>query len=331
MTETWLITGAGGFIGSHVVEAALAAGLAVRAMVHYSSRGGHGHLDSSAPARQAEEQGQLSVVAGDITDPHQTLRLVEGVDVALHLAALIGIPYSYQSAAAYLAVNAMGTLNLLEAARRHACRRVVITSTSEVYGSAQATPMTEDHPLRAQSPYAASKIAADHLAASYHAAFGLPVVVLRPFNTYGPRQSQRALVPTVLAQARYGCGEVRLGALEPRRDLTYVEDTARAFLCAAHAEGIEGEVIHFGSGQAHSVREIAELCLRVSGSQARLVVESSRLRPPASEVDLLLCDAAKARARLGWSPRIALPEGIERAAEFVAAHPELYRPGAYAV
>lgn len=325
-----LITGAGGFIGSHVVEAFLAEGFTVRALVRYSSTGARGHLDASERARQALAAGSLEIVAGDVTDAHQMDAVVAGTELVVHLAALIGIPHSYVAPGAYQAVNVGGTLNLLEAARRHRVKRVIVTSTSEVYGTAVRVPITEDHPLHAQSPYAASKIAADQLALSYFRAFDLPVVLLRPFNTFGPRQSLRAVIPTILAQALAGAAEIRLGNLDPRRDLTFVEDTARAFVLSARAAGIEGETIHFGAGECHSVGEIAAMCLRVVGSGARVVTDPERVRPAKSEVGLLHCDAAKARRLLGWVPRVALEEGLRRTAEHLRATLDPSRVGEYA-
>lgn len=326
-----LITGAGGFIGSHVVEAFLNEGCRVRALVHYNSRGLRGHLDRSAPAMQAEAQGRLEIVAGDVTDPYQMLHISEGIDAIVHMAALIGIPYSYVAPASYQAVNVSGTLHMLEAARRHRVKRIVVTSTSEVYGTAQYTPIDEQHPLQGQSPYSASKIGADKLAESYWRSFDVPVVTLRPFNTFGPRQSQRAIIPTVLAQALAGGEEIRLGSLEPRRDMTFVEDSARAFVLAATAAGIDGETIHFGSGAARSIGEIAHACLAAAGSQAKLVTESERVRPDKSEVGLLLCNAEKARRLLGWEPRVSFEDGIARTAEYIRGARDEYRLGEYMV
>lgn len=326
-----LITGAGGFIGSHVVEAYLAAGHHVRALVRYTSTGQRGHLERSSAARQAENEKRLEIVLGDVTDPHLMDAVAAGCDVLVHMAALIGIPYSYLAPASYQAVNVGGTLNILEAARRHRARRVIITSTSEVYGTARYTPIDEEHPLQGQSPYSASKIGADKLAESYFRSFDLPVVTLRPFNTYGPRQSQRAIIPTILAQCLAGLSEVRVGSLTPTRDLTYVEDTARAFALAAEAGGVEGETIHFGSGEAHTIEAIARRCLAAAGSQAALVSDPARVRPEKSEVGCLLCDASKARRLLGWTPQVTLDEGLRRTAEYIRQFPELYRPGTYGV
>jgi dTDP-glucose 4,6-dehydratase len=320
-----LVTGAGGFIGSHVVEALLGRGSRVRALVHYNGAGRRGFLD------EISGRGRLEVVAGDVRDAHQMNEAVRGCDAVLHLAALIAIPYSYQAAGSYVDTNVQGTLNILEACRRHKVRRVVVTSTSEVYGTAQQTPMTEAHPLQAQSPYAATKIAADQLALSYYRSHRLPVVVLRPFNTYGPRQSARAVLPAILAQILSGRKTLSLGNLAPRRDLTFVTDTARAFALALEAKGIEGEVIHFGQGSAVSVQELAEMCFNVLKKRGRVATAGGRVRPPKSEVDLLLCDASKARERLGWEPQVSLEEGIRRTAVYIKTHLASYRPEEYAV
>jgi len=340
-----LVTGAGGFIGSHVVEILLRHGHQVRALVHYNSQGSWGHLrelghsNHSQRSLSVEEQdqnpvpGQLEVRLGDVTDPHLLRSLVDGCGVVLHLAALIGIPYSYHAPASYLATNVGGTLNVLEACRQAGVRRVVVTSTSEVYGTARYAPIDEAHPLQAQSPYAASKIAADKLDESYFCSYGLPVVVLRPFNTYGPRQSARAVIPTVMVQAMGGASEIRLGNLTPQRDLTFVEDTARAFLLATEAPDIEGEVIHFGQGNAISVAELAQRCLDAAacGSQTHIVSTAERQRPAKSEVELLVCNAAKARRLLGWTPQVPLEEGLRRTADYLRAHLAQYRAGDYAV
>jgi dTDP-glucose 4,6-dehydratase len=323
---TVLVTGAGGFIGSHLTEALLRQGESVRALVRYTSTGSWRHLDARLGTHP-----KLEVRLGDVTDPHFARGLVAGCDVVYHLAALIGIPFSYYAPASYVTTNVIGTLNILEACRQTRVGRVIVTSTSEVYGTALSTPMTEGHPLQAQSPYAASKIAADKLAESYHRAFDLPVVVLRPFNTYGPRQSARAIVPTLLTQALSGADEVDVGNLDPRRDLTFVEDTARAFVLAGTAAGIEGEVIHFGQGQMVSVAELASRCLAVVDSAARVVSVPERQRPVNSEVGLLLCDATRARHRLGWAPQVSLDEGLRRTAEYIRAHQTEYPVARYVV
>jgi len=324
---TILVTGAGGFIGSHVTELLLHSGYSVRALVRYSSRGSWGHLSAMADRSCLS----LDVRFGDVVDPFLVRDLVLGCDTVLHLAALIGIPYSYVAPASYVATNVTGTLNILEACRQARTGRVVVTSTSEVYGTALYTPIDEKHPLQGQSPYSATKIAGDKLAEAYFRSFDLPVVTLRPFNTYGPRQSARAVVPTILTQALSGAEEIELGTLKPKRDLTYVEDTARAFLLAATTPGIEGETIHFGQGSALSIGELARKCLPTVDSRARIVSVSDRLRPEKSEVGLLLCDATKAKKVLGWAPEVTLEEGLRRTAEYLRDHLSEYCAKGYNV
>ncbi|MBL0059187.1 MAG: SDR family NAD(P)-dependent oxidoreductase [Elusimicrobia bacterium] len=323
---TLFVTGAGGFIGSHVVESLLDRGHRVRALVHYNGAGRRGFLDEL----DSRGRGRLDIVVGDVRDSSQMNALVQGCDKVIHLAALIAIPYSYQAAESYVETNVRGTLNILEACRRNKVRRVIVTSTSEVYGTAQRIPMTELHPLQAQSPYAATKMGADQLALSYHRSHGLPVVVLRPFNTYGPRQSARAVLPTILTQILSERKTISLGNLAPRRDLTFVTDTARAFVAALDRKGLEGEVIHFGQGSAVSVKELAERCFSVLKRKARVTTAGGRVRPRQSEVDLLVCDAAKAREKLGWEPRTSLDEGIRRTAAYIEKHLAAYRPDEYA-
>ena len=322
-----LVTGAGGFIGSHLVERLVAEGYRVRALVRYNSAADPRNL-SLFPRETFEK---LDILFGDITDARLVEEAVEGCDAVFHLAALIGIPYSYHAPASYVNVNIGGTLHVLEACRRHGVRRMIHTSTSEVYGTALYTPIDEEHPLQGQSPYSASKIGADKLAESYFRSFDLPVVTLRPFNTFGPRQSARAVIPTVLAQALAGAETIRLGNLEARRDLNYVADTVQAFLLAADTEGIEGETIHFGSGRDHSIRELAERCLEIAGSDASLEVAEERLRPEKSEVGLLQCSPEKAKRLLGWEPASSLEEEIAETARFIREHPDLYDPSAYMV
>ena len=322
-----LITGAGGFIGSHVTESLLQEGHQIRALARYNGRGDIGHLQHVPQNLRA----RLEVRLGDVTDPFLVADLVKDCDVVLHLAALIGIPYSYIAPASYLATNASGTLNVLEACRRAKISRVIVTSTSEVYGTALYTPIDEKHPLQGQSPYSASKIAADKIAEAYYRSFDLPVVTLRPFNTYGPRQSARAVIPTVLAQAFKGAKEIQLGNLTPQRDLTFVADTARAFMLAATASGIEGETIHFGQGCAISVRELAEMCLEAAGGTATLTTVEHRSRPEKSEVGLLLSDSSKAKKLLRWSPKVALVDGLRATAEYVRAHLDHYDAEGYVI
>ena len=322
-----LVTGAGGFIGSHVTEALLDAGHSVRALAHYNGKGSWGHLECLPEAHSA----QIEVHLGDVTDSFMVRDLVAGCDVVLHLAALIGIPYSYVAPQSYVATNTLGTLNVLEACRQEKTSRVVVTSTSEVYGTAQYAPIDEAHPLQGQSPYSASKIGADKLAEAYYCSFDLPVVTLRPFNTYGPRQSARAVVPTVLTQALSGVERIELGNLSPQRDLTFVNDTARAFVAAAMTPGIEGEVIHIGQGSAVTIGELAELCLKAAGSSATITSMPGRLRPKKSEVDLLLCNPAKAAELLGWQPQVSLEEGLAQTADYLRDNLRDYRVQDYTV
>jgi NAD dependent epimerase/dehydratase len=322
-----LVTGAGGFIGSHLVEALLREGYEVRALVRYNGRGSWNHLEDLHPDRKA----RLDVRLGDVTDPSFVRDLVTGCEIVFHLAALIGIPYSYLAPTSYLATNLGGTLNILEACRHARVRRLIVTSTSEVYGTACYTPINEAHPLQAQSPYAASKIAADKLAEAYFCSFDLPVVILRPFNTFGPRQSARAVIPTILTQALTGAQEIQLGSLEPQRDLTFVEDTARAFVLAALAQGIEGEVIHFGQGKAISIGDLAARCLDVTGSRARFASVPERQRPEKSEVGLLLCDSSRARRLLDWTPEVTLDEGLRRTADYIRSHLDAYPASGYTI
>lgn len=302
-----LVTGAGGFIASHLVEALVGAGAEVRAFVHYNSRNDRGHLEHVEPdVREA-----IEVVLGEIQDGFSVARAVAGCDVVFHLAALIGIPYSYLAPKSYIDTNVLGTLNVLEAVRGADVERMVQTSTSETYGTARYTPIDERHPLQGQSPYSASKIAAEKLAESYARSFGTPVTILRPFNTFGPRQSLRAVIPTVIAQALAG-GEVRIGSLTPIRDFTFVTDTARAFMAAATAEEAIGSVFNAGSGRGITIGALAELILEIVGSDGRLLAEELRVRPEASEVRELLCDATRLREATGWAPTVELREGLER-------------------
>jgi NAD dependent epimerase/dehydratase len=322
-----LVTGAGGFIGSHVTELLLREGHRVRALARYNGRGDVGHLC----ALPAELLDRLDIRLGDVTDPFLMRDLVIDCDIVLHLAALIGIPYSYVAPASYVAANVSGTLNVLEACRQAKVKRVIVTSTSEVYGTALYTPIDEKHPLQGQSPYSASKIAADKVAESYFRSFDVPVVTLRPFNTFGPRQSARAVIPTILIQALGGGRDIELGNLDARRDLTFVTDTARAYLLALTAPDIEGKTIHFGQGEAFSIGEIAAVCLKIAGSQATIVSSKRRLRPEKSEVDLLLCDSTRAHALLGWTPQVSLESGITMTAEYIRARLSQYRPCDYTI
>ncbi|HLW85830.1 MAG TPA: SDR family NAD(P)-dependent oxidoreductase [Candidatus Sulfotelmatobacter sp.] len=322
-----LVTGAGGFIGSHLVEALLRAGARVKAVVRYTSRGSWGHLEHVS----SEVRDSMEVILGDVRDTQFLRKQALGCDVIFHLAALIGIPYSYEAAESYVDTNVRGTLNVLQAAREAAVRRVVITSTSEVYGTACYTPMDEKHPLQAQSPYSASKIAADKLAESYHLSFGLPVVTIRPFNTYGPRQSARAVIPTIVSQVLAGVDTLHLGSLDPVRDLTYVEDTVRGFLRAGVVEQAVGQIINLGTGQGISIGDLAHAAMQIVGRKLPIVTEADRVRPPASEVRLLVAKTARARDLLGWEPEVPLTEGLKRVIEYIGANMAAYRVESYAV
>ncbi len=319
-----LVTGAGGFIGSHLAEALVRAGAKVRALVHYNSRNDWGQLERV----EASLRSGIEVMAGDIRDPFYVQQAVAGVEVVFHLAALIPIPYSYLAPREFVETNIEGTLNVLEAVRRLGVRRLVHTSTSETYGTAVYTPIDEKHPLQGQSPYSASKIGADQLAESYGRSFGTPVVTVRPFNTYGPRQSARAFVPTVLSQALTQ-DVVRVGSLEPVRDMNYVEDTVAGFLAAATTPGVEGRVFNLGSGRGVSMKELLDLALAASGRRVRVEHEPARVRPAASEVLELVCDATLAREKLGWQSRVSLEEGMRRTASWIAAHLDDYKPQLY--
>jgi NAD dependent epimerase/dehydratase len=321
-----LVTGAAGFIGSHLTEALVARGARVTCLVHYNSASSIGNLE----LLPAEIKSRITVAAGNIEDSDFIQRAVEGQDIVLHLAALIGIPYSYVAPRSYVRTNIEGTLNVLEAARRSGVGRVVHTSTSEVYGSAQRTPIDEEHPLQGQSPYSASKIAADKLAESYYRSFNTPVVTLRPFNTFGPRQSTRAFIPTIITQALAG-GTIRLGALTPKRDMTYVTDTVEGFILAATAAGIEGETINLGTGEMFSIGDFAGRILALMGSKARIECDPARKRPDASEVTALVSDNSKAQRLLGWKPGMALDGGLRATIDFIERHPDLYRPHIYAL
>jgi NAD dependent epimerase/dehydratase len=314
-----LVTGADGFIGSHLVERLVAEGARVRAFCIYNSRGSAGWLDELEPAVRAA----IDIRLGDIRDARFVERATEGIEVVFHLAALIAIPYSYVAVESFVDTNVNGTMHVLEAAVRAGVRRIIQTSTSEVYGTPETLPIVESHPLRAQSPYAATKVAADQLALAYHRTFGAPVVVLRPFNTFGPRQSERAVLPTMLRQLLAGRTEIRLGRLDPRRDLTYVGDTVDGFVRAATAEGIDGDTIQLGTGRAESIGELFALACRLLGVEARTVEDPERMRPDASEVLVLRSDPTHAREVLGWEARTSLEDGLTATIEWLRTHPGL--------
>ncbi len=316
-----LVTGADGFIGSHLAERLVQEGADVRAFCIYNSRGSWGWLDHSP----AEVKSSLDILLGDIRDGRFVENACKDIEIVFHLAALIAIPYSYQAPESFVDTNVRGTLNVLEGVRKARVGRLVQTSTSEVYGTPASTPIRETHPLNAQSPYAATKVAADQLALSFHRTFETPVVVLRPFNTYGPRQSTRAVTATILAQLLEGKQEVQLGRLDTRRDLTFVSDVVDGFLRAGATPGLEGEVIQLGTGRAVAIRQLFETACRVVGVTARVQEDPRRIRPDASEVLVLESDPSYAQARLGWKANVTLEDGLERTARWLRDHREHYR------
>jgi len=303
-----LITGADGFIGSHLTEVLVRAGHDVRAFVLYNSFNSWGWLDQCAE----DVNGKFEVFAGDIRDPNGVRMAMKGCDIVLHLAALIAIPYSYHSPDTYVDTNIKGTLNVLQAARELGVSRVIHTSTSEVYGTAQFVPITEQHPLQGQSPYSATKIAADQLAFSFYASFELPVVIARPFNTYGPRQSARAVIPTIITQIASGKRQIELGAITPTRDFNYVQDTVSGFIAAMNCEEGLGEVVNFGSNYEISIGDTAQLIAEVMNTEIEIITDEARLRPIDSEVERLLADNTKAKQLFGWVPAYGDREGFKR-------------------
>ena len=303
-----LITGADGFIGSHLTETLVREGHEVRAFVLYNSFNSWGWLDKCGD----DLKGKFEVFTGDIRDPYGVLEAMRGCDVVLHLAALIAIPYSYHSPDTYIDTNIKGTLNVVQAARLLGVRKVVHTSTSEVYGTARFVPITENHPLQGQSPYSASKIGADQIALSFALSFETPVAVLRPFNTYGPRQSARAVIPTIISQIASGKKEIKLGALNPTRDFTFVEDTVRGFIKAIDCDSIIGSVTNLGSGFEISIGDTAKIIARLMGNDVNFISDDNRLRPEKSEVERLFASYSKAEELMGWKPEFGGLEGFER-------------------
>jgi NAD dependent epimerase/dehydratase len=322
-----LITGAGGFIGSHLVEHVLESGASVRAFVKYNGRNDWGMLDQLAQ----KKLDKLEVFMGNICDPFATAKAVEGCDIVFHLAALIGIPYSYVAPADYVMVNVMGTANVLEACKRYSVQRVIHTSTSETYGTAQYTPIDERHPLQGQSPYSASKIGADKLAEAYFRSFDLPVVTVRPFNTFGPRQSARAFIPTVISQVLNG-QIVKLGSLEPVRDLTYVKDTVRGFVKVGMCEQTVGKTVNLGVGKGYTVGEVADLIIEIIGKKdVKIEQEAGRVRPSKSEVMKLISDNNTARELAGWLPEYDLKSGLQETISWVRNNLELFKTEKYVI
>ncbi len=324
--RTVLVTGAGGFIGSHLTERLVQEGADVRAFVRYNSRSDRGLLETLP----YDVQRKLTIIMGDLRDPSAVRDALNGVEVVFHLGAIISIPYSYIHPREVAETNVLGTLNVLLAAKEIGITRIIHTSTSEVYGTAQYVPIDEKHPLHAQSPYAATKVAADQLAQSFYLSYDLPVVTIRPFNTYGPRQSARAIIPTIIVQALTK-DEILLGSMRPRRDLTYVTDIVEGFILAATARGVEGKVINLGTGKDISIGELAELILQIMGKKAEILFDATRIRPSMSEVQQLLADNSNARKLLGWEPSVSLEEGIRRTSEWVSERLALYKPEEYVV
>ncbi|MEY2478156.1 MAG: hypothetical protein QOG87_3471 [Actinomycetota bacterium] len=318
-----LVTGGEGFIGSHLVEALLDAGAEVRVLSYYNAFGNRGWLDAL--------DLDVEVLPGDVRDADRVTQAVQGRDVVFHLAALIGIPYSYEAPESYVQTNVQGTYNVANACRRAGVGRLVHTSTSEVYGTAIRVPIDEEHPLQPQSPYSASKIGGDMMALSFWHAFELPVAVVRPFNTYGPRQSTRAVIPTILAQLHAGAKEIKLGTTSPTRDFNYATDTASGFMAVANCDQALGHVVNVGSGREISVGDLVELCKEITGTDARIVTDEQRIRPGGSEVERLLADNTRAREWAGWKPEVPLEEGLRRTSDWVREHLAHLETGRYSV
>jgi NAD dependent epimerase/dehydratase len=319
-----LVTGAGGFIGSHLVERLLAEGARVRAFVRYNSRGDPGLLRMLS----AQDRSRLEIIAGDLRDEYAVRKAVEGTQVIFHLGALISIPYSYQHPVEVAETNLIGTLNVLMASRDFKIEKLIHISSSEVYGTAVHVPISESHPLQGQSPYSASKIGADKLAESFFCAFELPVVTIRPFNTFGPRQSARAVIPVIITQALTQ-NAIHLGNQNTQRDFTFVKDTITGIMKADEVPGIEGQVLNLGTGQEIRIGELAQKIIRKIGRSVEITVDPIRLRPKGSEVLRLLSDNTLARKMLGWEPEVSLDDGLDQTIGWIKAHLDLYRIGTY--
>ncbi|MEX2283738.1 MAG: GDP-mannose 4,6-dehydratase [Gemmatimonadota bacterium] len=323
-----LVTGGGGFIGSHLVEELVARGCSVRAFVHYNSRSDWGNLEH-VPRKVLQS---VEIVPGDIVDPFSVRSAVDGCEVVFHLAALIGIPYSYVAPHSYVQTNVVGTTNVMEACRQCGVSRVVHTSTSETYGTARYVPIDEGHPLQGQSPYSASKIAADKMAESYHRAFALPVITVRPFNTFGPRQSARAVIPTIISQLLTEAPTLSLGSLTPVRDFTYVKDTVAAFVSVANSDAAIGEVLNVGNGKGITIGQLVELISGLLGRpEVDIVCESYRVRPDLSEVMQLIASNEHVKRLTGWEPKWNLTDGLAETIAFIRDHPQLFKPSRYTV
>ncbi len=320
-----LVTGAEGFMGSHLTELLVEKGYEVKAFVRYNFTNNWGWLETSKYLKDIE------IYTGDVRDYDSVYDAMKDADVVFHLAALIGIPYSYVSPLAYIKTNTEGTYNILEAGRKLGVDRIIVTSTSEIYGTAQYVPIDEKHPYNPQSPYAASKASADHLALSYYRSFGTPVTIIRPFNTYGPRQSARAIIPTIVTQILSGKTQIRLGNLTPTRDLNYVKDTANGFITVGLHEKTIGDVYNIGSGREISIGELAQKIMDLLGRHVEIVQDEQRFRPDKSEVERLLCNADKAKALTGWEPKYTLEEGLKETIEWIQNNMQYYKPDIYNV
>jgi len=322
-----LITGAGGFIGSHLTERLVRNGAKVHAMVHYNSRNDWGQIE----LLDKDVRDSIEVICGDVRDPFFCRQAVRNQEIVMHLAALIAIPYSYIAPADYVQTNVVGTLNILEAARDLEAEKIVHTSTSETYGTAQYVPIDENHPMQGQSPYSASKIGADKIAESYFCSFGTPVATLRPFNTYGPRQSARAVIPTVISQLVAGSKKISLGSLTPVRDLNFAQDTAAAFMAVAASDKTVGEVCNAGSGKGISIGDLVNLIIEIMGVDAEVVCDQQRIRPKGSEVMKLIASADKLKELTDWRQEFSLRDGLAQTVEYVKSHIDLYKPDIYNV
>ncbi len=327
MAHTVMVTGADGFIGSHLTEELVRKGEKVKAFCYYNSFGKWGWLDTLAP----EIKNEIEVFMGDIRDPNGVRTAMKGQEIVYHLAALIAIPFSYHSPDSYVDTNIKGTLNVLNAARDVGTSRLLVTSTSEVYGTAQYVPIDEHHPFQGQSPYSATKIGADRLAESFYRSFELPVTIVRPFNTYGPRQSGRAVIPTIITQLLSGAKEIKLGSLTPTRDFNYVKDTAAGFMAIADCQAAVGQEINIATGKEISIGDLANELIRQINPEAKIVCEEERLRPEKSEVNRLLGDATKLRQMTGWQPAYTFEQGLAETIAWIREHMDAFRTGVYSL
>jgi len=323
--KTILVTGAGGFVGSHLVEALVRESANVKAFVHYNSRNDWGNLEMLP----SETKKSIEVISGDVRDPFFVRHACKKTDMIFHLAALIPIPYSYVAPKEFVDTNITGTLNVMQAAKEENVQKIIHTSTSETYGTAKYVPIDEAHPLQGQSPYSASKIGADKIAESFFCSFGTPVATIRPFNTYGPRQSARAIIPSIMCQALAGKPEIKVGSLTPVRDLTYISDTVAGFIAVAKTDKSVGEVINIGSGTGISISELAQKIIAVTGKKTRLIEDKQRIRPEKSEVMRLICNNQKAKELLNWKPSVSLENGLANVAAFMKENKGLYKADIY--